>query len=173
MFHPEVTVQLLARWDATEAFRPSFYEDLGEDGGLIARDLRDLRGRKNRGDPHRRYTFEDLLWLRIFVRVRARLKGRCVPNATTRASSAIAEIKREAGSRRPDALRLLFLDADAYLELEDGRVICVTRPGQLLLEHVSIGAVAEDIHSRLAVLRGLRRLARAVPRTNPSRAASG
>jgi hypothetical protein len=160
LLHEEVSVQVLAQLDAKRLFRPSFYEDLDADSGLISVAVRDARSSKKRGDPHRRYTFEDLLWLRIFVSIQRELKERRVSGAAKRAAKAVDAIKHHLGGTLPEDARLVVVGAEVYFVSPRGEAFCATSTGQGALREVVMHTLITDTRARVAVLQTMRSLAK-------------
>jgi len=161
LLHDEVSVQVLAQLDARRLFRPSFYEDLDADSGLISVAVRDARASRKRGDPHRRYTFEDLLWLRIFVSIHCELKGHRVKGAAKRTAKAIDTLKQHLSGNLPQDARVVVVGSEVYLVSPRGEVFCATNPGQGILREVVVHTLITDTRARVAVLQTMRSLAKA------------
>ena len=148
-----VTLSTLQRWDEQEFFRPSLYA-VGE-GRLIDRAERDTRlGEvgKTRGAPHRRYTYLDLVWMRLFLYVMDALSARKVSNAGRKAANIIANLRGTGETPPPHSSRLLFVDEDVFL-LNGGTVArCLTASKQLPLTQIFTDQVAAEVGGRIQAL---------------------
>src|SRR5438046_2963779 len=78
----------LQRMDLTTLFRPSYYYSTSGEGNLIDPSRRDelvAEGGRSRGDPRRRYTYQDLVWLRLLLYVKDGLVEAGVKRASRQA----------------------------------------------------------------------------------------
>jgi hypothetical protein len=154
-----VTTSGLAKWDEAEMFRPSFYFDDQAEGRLQSRAVRDRLVQtegKDRGNPRRRYTFHDLLWLRLFFYVKEELRG--IPQSSRLPAKVLAEL-RTLDDKPPPTARLVFVGKDVYVLGDRGEARCLTRPGQLALRQlIEPTALAAEVRGRLHVLAGRREI---------------
>jgi hypothetical protein len=133
VFHGVLTPSALQSLDKRKLLRPSFYHDPKAPGGLISREERDRRigeAGSSEADPHRRYTYTDLVWTRIFLRVKGEFAKAGVPNPTRRASEIIAALRSRAGDTCPPAWRLVIFGGELYL-VTDMSAESFAHPGQL------------------------------------------
>ena len=153
IFRNSVTTSSLQHLDKSGLLRPSYYYDSVAPGGLITASERDSRvavAGHGRGDPHRRYTYQDLVWIRLFLKVKVRLISAGVPNAGRRAAQGVSAIRSRAGGECPPAWRLVVLGKELYL-VRDDMVESLTRPGQLGLVEL-FESVEAEIRGRVTAL---------------------
>lgn len=134
VFHGVLTPSALQSLDRRDLLRPSFYYDSNAPGGLIPREERDrrlLQSGSSQADPHRRYTYTDLVWIRLFLRVKAEFAKADVPNPTRRAAEVIAALRLRAGDACPPAWRLVIFGRELYLVTDDMTAESFGHPGQL------------------------------------------
>src|SRR5687768_10525249 len=111
VFHGVLTPSALQSLDKRNLLRPSFYHDPKALGGVITKQERDHRVNEvgsSEANPHRRYTYTDLVWIRLFLRVKAEFAKAAVPNPTRRAAEIIAALRDRAGETCPPAWRLVI-----------------------------------------------------------------
>lgn len=153
----ELEPSSLAKWDEAKIFRPTYYEDVHRTSGLMMRQERDTRCQQDgtyRGNPHRRYTFHDLVWLRFLIQVKKQLIEQGQKNATRRAARLVEQLRQMATNDAPPASsRLLFTADDVYLVLADGTVQCLTQPGQLALPQIVCDPIIAEMRGRVHSLR--------------------
>ena len=134
VFRGVLTPSALQSLDKRNLLRPSFYYDPKAPGGLIPKEERDRRVREagsSEADPHRRYTYTDLVWIRLFLRVKGEFGKAGVPNPTRRASEVIAALRSRAGDTCPPAWRLVIFGRELYLVTDDMSAESFAHPGQL------------------------------------------
>jgi hypothetical protein len=154
IFHSALTPSTLQSLDKRELVRPTFYYDSAADGGLISREERDIRVSSaglSQADPHRRYTYTDLVWIRLFLRVKGEFATAAVPNPTRRAAEAIQRLRAKAGDTCPPGWRLVIFGKDLYLVTDDFRAESFAQPGQLGLVQFFETAHAE-VRGRVTAL---------------------
>jgi DNA-binding transcriptional MerR regulator len=148
-----VTESGLAKWDEAGIFRPTYYYADEAEGRVQSREQRDAgvsAGKKNRGNPRRRYTFHDLLWMRLLFYVREELRD--IPHGSRLPAKVLAEL-RTLDDTPPPATRLVFVGKDVYVLGERGEATCLTRPGQLAMRQlIEPAALEAEVRGRLHVL---------------------
>lgn len=132
----DLTVSMLQDLDKRGLIRPTYYSSSSASSGLMTRDERDRLNdaggtTSSPSAPHRLYTYGDLLWIRIFLRVKVLFKRAAVPNAARRAAEAVSRIRERTGDRCPPSWRLVLFGSDVFLLTDDDRVESLTQPGQL------------------------------------------
>lgn len=134
VFHGVLTPSALQSLDKRNLLRPSFYHDPKAQGGVITKEVRDRRVNEvgsSQADPHRRYTYTDLVWIRLFLRVKVEFAKAAVPNPTRRAAEVIAALRSRAGETCPPAWRLVIFGRELYLVTDDMSAESFAHPGQL------------------------------------------
>jgi hypothetical protein len=134
VFHGLLTPSALQSLDRRDLLRPSYYYDPNASGGLIPREERDrrvLEAGSSQADPHRRYTYIDVVWIRLFLRVKGEFGKAAVPNPTRRASEVITALRSRAGDTCPPAWRLVIFGRELYLVTDDMTAESFGHPGQL------------------------------------------
>lgn len=156
----KVTEQALVSWDKAAIFRPSFYLDRGPKGALLSaveRDERILANGKSQGDPQRRYTYNDLLWIRLFLYVKDHLHHGNVPSPARRGAKIVAAIKEITKGVCPASSRLLFVGTQgAYLLDEHGVIVHLGDDRQLAMRTILTDAIFAEVRGRIAVLEARR-----------------
>lgn len=170
VFFNSIKPQTLQYLDERGYLRPSFYFKSGHPGNLISQQERDLlaqsHGGKNRGDPHRRFTYEDLVWIRLFVYVKDRLEAAKATKAQQTAGGILRVLRERTPHGCPPAGRLIFFGRQVYL-LEDSTVVSLL-DGQLALTQVLTDSVIAEVKGRIEALVSLDRI-RPIPiRCSPS-----
>lgn len=151
-----VTQARLQHWDKYGLFRPSFYRDR-QTGRLIPASAHSVQpGSGNRRNPARLYTYEDLLWLRLYLNIIDRLRtaeGLKRPYAP--AANLLRRLRELFGPTCPSAKRLLFHAGHVYLlGGEHGLSECLVHPGELAwASFISTEALHAEIAGRVEVLR--------------------
>jgi len=119
---------------------------------------------KSRGDPRRRYTYNDLLWMRLFLYVKEHLHQGSVPNPARRSAEIVAAIKEITKGPCPASSRLLFVGTQgAYLLDEHGVVVHLGDDKQLAMRTILTDAIFAEVRGRIAVLEASRDI-RSLPR---------
>jgi hypothetical protein len=153
----EVTEIMLERWDKSGIFRPSFYYDRRSAGGLISASQRDAfiesRGTKSRGDPKRRYTYQELIWLRLIIYVKNHFERTGIPNPSRRSAEIVERIRRITQGPCPPASRLVFIGSrDVYFFDERGIAEHLSDDRQLAMRTLLTDSVFAEVEGRIAVL---------------------
>jgi hypothetical protein len=160
VFFNSIKPQTLQYLDERRYLRPSFYFQAGKPGNLISREDRDLltqnQGRKRRGDPHRRFTYEDLVCIRLFVYVKERLEVAKAKRAQQTAGDILRVLRERSPHGCPPAGRLIFFGRQVYL-LEDSAVVSLL-DGQLVLTQVLTDSVIAEVKGRIETLVSLERI---------------
>jgi len=121
------------------------------------RDERIQADGKSRGDPRRRYTYNDLLWMRLFLYVKDHLHQGNIPNPARRGAEIVAAIKQITKGTCPASSRLLFVGAQgAYLLDEHGVVIHLGDDRQLAMRTILTDTIFAEVRGRIAVLEASR-----------------
>lgn len=156
----KVTEQTLVSWDKACIFRPSFYLDRGTKSDLISAEKRDERIQANgrsQGNPRRRYTYNDLVWLRLLLYVKDHLHLGKVPSPARRGAKILATIKEITKGVCPASSRLLFVGTQgAYLLDEHGIVVYLGDGRQLAMRTILTDAIFAEVRGRIAVLEASR-----------------
>jgi hypothetical protein len=112
---------------------------------------------KSQGGPRRRYTYNDLLWMRLFLYVKEYLSQGNVPNPARRGAEIVAAIKEITKGACPASSRLLFVGAQgAYLIDEHGVVVHLGDDRQLAMRTILTDAIFAEVKGRIAVLEASR-----------------
>jgi hypothetical protein len=153
----QVTEVMLERWDKSGIFRPSFYYDKGAAGGLISASQRDAlienRGAKSRGDPKRRYTYQELVWLRLIIYVKEHFERTDAPNPSRRSAEIVEKIRRITDGPCPPASRLIFIGSrDVYFFDDRGLAEHLSDDRQLAMRTLLTDTVFAEVRGRIAVL---------------------
>jgi hypothetical protein len=154
IFHGGLTVSSLQDLDRRGLLRPTFYYDSEAPGGLITQSERDSRlaaAGSGEADPHRRYTYTDIVWMRLFLRVKTAFLSAKVANATRRAAEVIVSIRSRAGGACPPAWRLVIFGKELYLVKDDMTAESFARPGQLGLVQL-FETVHAEVRGRVTAL---------------------
>lgn len=172
LLHGELKAGALPKWDRAAIFRPSFYDDGGAKSGLMPRAAYDANQerRRDRGSPHRRYTFSDLVWLRFFLQVKKELGKRKRSSSSRVAARVVDALRGRVGDVPPSPLRLLFVGRDVYYVGVGGQAECITRPGQRVFTELVVEPSVADLRGRVTLLHSLRGLARSEARETARRA---
>lgn len=153
----KVTEVQLERWDKSRLFRPSYY---WADGHLIPPEERDRRVEAQpyyRGNPRRRYTYHDLVWLRLLVYVKDHYGRVGVPSAGRRSATVVARIRQITGDQCPPAARLFFVGrGDAYLLHDRGIAEHLSDDRQLAMRILLTDTVFAEVEGRIAVLEAMK-----------------
>lgn len=145
----------LHRLDLAGLFRPSYYCETGARGRLITREQRDelLKGRgASRGDPRRRYSYQDLVWLRLIGYVRDRLKAVGVKRSSRTAAQVVQALRSVTNDVCPASARLVFVGREVYLAHDGGMAEPLTKGSQLAMTVLLLDSVVGDVRGRVAVL---------------------
>lgn len=153
----QVTELMLERWDKSGIFRPSFYYDRTAPGGLISSSQRDTlienRGAKSRGDPKRRYTYQELVWLRLIIYVKEHFERTDAPNPSRRSAQIVEKIRRITHGPCPPASRLVFIGSrDVYFFDDRGLAEHLSDDRQLAMRTLLTDTVFAEVRGRIAVL---------------------
>jgi DNA-binding transcriptional MerR regulator len=155
VFFGDLSAQNLQYLDEQGYLRPSYYL-AGQQ--LVDREARDAAlDPKNRthGDARRRYSYEDLVWIRLLIYLRDGLKSARATRPLQRAGAIVRRLRgTEAGC--PQSARLLFFGADVYL-LEGDAVISLT-DGQIALRQVVTDHVEAEVRGRIDALVAIQRI---------------
>jgi len=140
-------------------FRPAYYYDARVKGGLIAPKARDAQltaTGTSRANSPRRYTFQDIVWLSLLVKLEMALKNAKppTPNAYQRAAVVVSLLRKRFGPKCPSASRVLVVTHDIYLLTDDLRAECLTpkRQGQLAFTPFLTDRIDAEVRGRLVVL---------------------
>jgi hypothetical protein len=152
-FFNAVTAEQLRYLDRNDYIRPTYYHALGRPGGLITREERDLliqsRG-PQKGDPHRLYNYEDLVWIRLFIYVRDNLRDAGAARAFQRAGVILRDLRRLTPQGCPPPWRLVFFGEDVYL-VEEAAVRSLTN-GQLVMKQLLTDNIEAEVKGRIDAL---------------------
>jgi hypothetical protein len=149
----KVTEVLLERWDKSGVLRPSFYHAMSKLLSPSERDAQVLKTGVNQGNPRRRYTYQDLVWLRLFVYVRDHYEAASVPNPGRKSAKVIASIRKLTNNQCPATSRLLFAGRnDVYLIDDQGIAENVGQGGQLAMRTLLTETIFAEVTGRIAVL---------------------
>jgi hypothetical protein len=154
IFKGKITPVVLERLDKSAVIRPSYYY---AKRSLITPEQRDaliLSSKVSRGNPERRYTYHDLVWIRLFIYVKDHYQRAGIPNAGGRSGEIIQRIQRVTGRTCPPATRLLFVgDRDTYLLLDDrGVAEHLSADRQLAMRTLLTDTIFAEVGGRIAVL---------------------
>jgi hypothetical protein len=130
-------------------------------GGLITRADRDAKIRAqgpSQGDPHRAYSYNDLVWLRILLYVRAKFREREVASAARRASEVVSAAKGLGYESPPHAARFLFIDQHVYLIDGSPTPQCLTPGNQIPLVQIFACEFSAELDGRMRVLERFKRI---------------
>lgn len=154
-----VSLSALQSWDRLGIFRPTYYEDAD---GRMSREQRDTkiqeRGGPSRGDPHRAYSYNDLVWLRVLLYVSTRFRERGVASPARRASDVVLAAKGLGYESPPHAARFFFIDQHVYLV--DGSPVpqCLTAGNQLPFVQIFACEFSAELEGRMRVLERFNRI---------------
>lgn len=155
IFKNKVTEVGLERWDKLDFFRPSHY---WADDTLLSRQERDERVKLNpssRGNPERRYTYHDLVWLRLLIYVKEYYEdiGTNIRRSGAKSAAVIKAIQKISPERCPAAARLFFVDnGDAYLSRDSGTAERLGADGQFAMRILLTDHVVADLDGRISAL---------------------
>jgi hypothetical protein len=159
VFFDAISPNTLQYLDERQYVRPSFYYAADRPGSLLRREDRDLlvqsRG-KQRGDPRRRFSYDDLVWIRLFVYVSDYLKQAKATRPLQRAGEILRLLKTRTPEGCPPAWRLVFFGKDVYL-LEEATAVSLT-DGQLALTQLLTDNVEAEVKGRIEALVALQRI---------------
>ena len=147
----------LQHWDKQGYFRPSFYR-CRSSGALIPvaeRPLTELRGGGNQGAPSRAYTYEDLLWLRLYLNIIDGVRAARRTARPYKPAAALLKTLRHRYEVCPSAKRLLFHGDHVFMiDADTGHAECLSHPGELAMapQLLSTSAIHADVRGRLEVL---------------------
>jgi hypothetical protein len=118
------------------------------------RDAAVVSSKEYRGNPERRYTYHDLVWIRLFLYVKDHYQQTGIPNPGGRSGEIIQRIQKVTGLTCPPTTRLLFVgERDTYLLLDDrGIAEHVSADRQLAMRTLLTDTVFAEIRGRIAVL---------------------
>jgi DNA-binding transcriptional MerR regulator len=153
----KVTSVSLERWDDSGVFRPSHY---WANEKLLSREERDdsVRAKpsdkSSRGNPERRYTYHDLVWLRLLIYVKEYYEELgTIRRSGAKSAAIIKAIQKTNPERCPAATRLFFLqNGDAYLVRDDGTAERLSDDRQLAMRIILTDKVAADVDGRISAL---------------------
>lgn len=159
-----VSLSTLQSWDRLQIFRPTYYEDAA---GLMSRDRRDAkireRGAASRGDPHRAYSYNDLVWLRVLLYVSRKLSERGVASPARRASEVVLAAKGLGYESPPHTARFLFIDQHVYLVDCSAVPQCLTPGNQLPFVQIFACEFSAELEGRMRVLERFNRIGPRAP----------
>ena len=155
IFRGAIQESTLQYWDKKHLLRPSFYSDTADLAHLMSPAQRDAFVAQNRvtqgRGPRRRYTYTDLVWIRLFVYIR-----KCVGR---RAGQVLGRLRLLCDSSAPpSAARLLFHGRHVYLLRDDEVAECLTRPGELAMTQLLTDQVEAEVWGRVKVLAAHRQI---------------
>jgi hypothetical protein len=159
VFLRAITPSSLQYLDEQQYLRPSFYFSAQQPGRVIPRAERDLLRKtrsRSRGDHHRRFTYEDLVWIRLLIYVKDGLKKAGVPWPLKKAGDIVRRLKVKTPDGCPSSSRLVFFGQDVYL-LEESTAESLT-DGQLGLTQVLTDSVEAEVKGRIDALVALQRI---------------
>ncbi len=159
VFLRAITPSNLQYLDEKAYLRPSFYFSSARPGRVIAARERGLlreEENRSRGDNHRRFTYEDLVWIRLLIYVRDRLKAAKAPWPLKGAGDIVRRLKVRAPEGCPPSSRLVFFGKDVYL-LEESAAVSLT-DGQLGLTQILTDSVEAEVKGRIDTLVALERI---------------
>jgi hypothetical protein len=145
--------------DEQQYLRPSFYFSSESSGRVVTREERDLlikNRQRTRGDHHRRFTYEDLVWIRLLIYVKDGLKNAGVAWPLKKAGDIVRRLKVKAPEGCPPSARLIFFGQDVYL-LEESTAVSLT-DGQLVLTQVLTDSVQAEVRGRIEALIAMQRI---------------
>jgi hypothetical protein len=149
----KVTSVNLERWDKSGVFRPSHY---WANEKLLSRQDRDDRVKSdpsNRGNPERRYTYHDLVWLRLLIYVKEYFADMGIRRSSAKSAAIIGAIQKISPEQCPPAARLFFIEnGDAYLSRDNGTAERLTADGQLAMRILLTDQVVAEVDGRISVL---------------------
>jgi hypothetical protein len=139
--------------DHSGIFRPSHY---WADEKLLSRQERDDRVKpdpSNRGNPERRYTYHDLVWLRLLIYVKEYYKEIGATRSGAKSAAIIKAIQKISPERCPAAARLFFVqNGDAYLIRDDSTAERLSDDRQLAMRILLTDRVAAEVDGRISAL---------------------
>jgi len=153
IFAGELDRVLLQKWDSSGVFRASYYLEKDKLMAVTERNAGAFDP-SFKGNPRRRYTYQDLVWLQLLVYVKIQFEKDRVPNAKRKSAEIIASIREITNDRCPSAARLLFVGkSDVYLLLEDREVAQrLGKDNQLAIRALLTGSTFAEVKGRIAVL---------------------
>jgi hypothetical protein len=160
IFQNAVTPASLQSLDIRGHLRPSFYFDSTGDGALIPAGERDLRVQergRGRGDPGRRYTYLDLVWLRLFIYLKEGFIRAQVPKAVQRAGEILNVVRAQSPDNCPPSWRLSFVGKNVYLLRDDLTAECLN-DGQLAMTQLLIENAMAEVRGRVEALAAHRKI---------------
>jgi len=160
----------LQRMDLSGLFRPSYYYWTSGQGGLIEPNRRDelvAESGPSRGDPRRRYTYQDLVWLRLLLYVKEGLMEAGVKRPSHQAAQAIDRLRAICDGRCPSAARVILAGRGVYLLRDHGVAEPLTGGTQLSMSAVLTDTVFAELEGRIAVLQAREEL-RDLPSLDPA-----
>lgn len=163
IFKGAATEMSLGRWDDSGNLRPSYYYAGGALVDAQERDREILVKGRNRGNPERRYTYQDLLWLRLFLYVKDHYENIGVRNAVREAGRVVRAIRNISHEICPSAARVIFLGRDTYFLDDRGNAERLSDDRQLAMRTFLTDAMFAEVTGRIAVLEArndIRRLKR-------------
>jgi hypothetical protein len=163
VFFGAIKAQALQYLDEQDYLRPSFYFSSQHPGNLMSRSDRDLQLQertRSRGDARRRFTYEDLVWIRLLVYVKDGLKTAGMTRPLQRAGDIVRRLRSKTPTGCPPPSRLLFFGRDVYL-LDDAMAVSLTS-GQLGLTQLVTDNVEAEVKGRIDTLIALKKI-RAIP----------
>src|ERR1700687_952870 len=154
IFQNAVTLSALQNLDVKGYLRPSFYFDASGERKLIPASERDRlvhdRG-KGRGDPGRRYTYLDLVWMRLFIYLKQGFAQARVPKAVQHAGEILRIVRNQSPDNCPPSWRLAFVGKDVYLLRDDLTAECLSN-GQLAMTQLLIENAMAEVRGRVEAL---------------------
>lgn len=159
VFLRAITPSNLQYLDEQQYLRPSFYFSAERPGRVIPREERDLllqNRPRSRGDHHRRFTYEDLVWIRLLIYVKDGFKNAAVAWPLKKAGDIVRRLKVKKPEGCPPSSRLVFFGHDVYL-LEESTAESLT-DGQLVLTQVLTDSVEAEVKGRIDALVALQRI---------------
>jgi hypothetical protein len=159
VFFHSISPSNLQYLDERGYLRPSFYFDSSRPGSVIPSRERDLLRtdvKRSRGDHHRRFTYGDLVLIRLLIYVKDRLKEAKTPLPLKRAGDIVRRLKGRAPEGCPPSSRLIFFGRDVYL-LDEATTVSLT-DGQLGLTQILTDSVEGEVKGRIEALVALDRI---------------
>jgi hypothetical protein len=153
VFQKAVTASILQNLDIRGHLRPSFYFDL-TNGVLVTTEQRDQLIRERgagRGDPGRRYTYLDLVWLRLFIYLKQGFLRAGVPKAVQCAGQILQRIRTQSPDNCPPSWRLIFVGRNVYLLRDELTAECLS-DGQLAMSQLLIENAMAEVRGRVEAL---------------------
>lgn len=163
IFHGAVTPSSLQHLDRTGLLRPSFYFDALHPGNLMPQKERNSASKTK--VLRRRYSYTDLVWIRLFVSIRDAFSKSGTANCGRQAARAIAAIRASSNETCPPSWRIVLLGRELYLIRDDAIAECLTKPGQMGFVEL-LETVEAEVRGRVTALSAHRKI-RELPSQQP------